>query len=356
MKIAEFDNNNFTILRLVLALAVVLGHFKAFIGIVGPPWPFNYASAAVDCFFVVSGYLVTLSFDRDSSFQRFYLRRFFRIYPLYLVVVIVQMFVLASLADGGILGNVRSMMSYLALNAIFANFIQHDIGGVMRDLTDPSLNASLWTLKIEFGFYLLLPFIWLGVRRYGIALLVVIFALSAIYQETLRDYGQLQLAKQLPGQLQFFVLGVAAYKYRDYIKLRSDVALIAAGVLGLAMTMLIQLRTPVVYPLVVAAFVMITALRTPPVNLRNDISYGVYLLHAPIIQLSLLFGIYRPDWVGLTAIIAAVLVLAICAERWIEIPGIAMGRSLAKRAGPKTRRQAPSERDRVLVPETASTR
>jgi len=120
--------------------------------------------------------------------------------------------------------------------------------------------------------------------------------------------------------------------------------------------MLIQLRTPVVYPLVVAAFVMITALRTPPVNLRNDISYGVYLLHAPIIQLSLLFGIYRPDWVGLTAIIAAVLVLAICAERWIEIPGIAMGRSLAKRAGPKTRRQAPSERDRVLVPETASTR
>src|SRR5207244_3618983 len=107
---------------------------------------------------------------------------------------------------------------------------------VMSGLTDPSLNASLWTLKIEFGFYLLLPFIWLGVRRYGIALLVAIFALSAIYQNGLQHIGELKLAKQLPGQLQFFVLGIAAYMYRDHIKLRQDVALLAAVALGAAMT------------------------------------------------------------------------------------------------------------------------
>ncbi|MDE1968443.1 MAG: acyltransferase family protein, partial [Alphaproteobacteria bacterium] len=76
------DSNNFTAFRLLLALWVLLGHYKIFIGDFDPPWPFEYAMAAVDCFFVVSGYLVTSSFDRDSDFLRFYIRRFFRIYPL----------------------------------------------------------------------------------------------------------------------------------------------------------------------------------------------------------------------------------------------------------------------------------
>src|SRR5579871_6264888 len=104
MKIREQDShNNFTILRLLLAVMVVFGHFKLLDGVPAPHWPYVYAGAAVDCFFVVSGYLVSLSFDRDSNFQRFYLRRFFRIYPLYIVIVILQTFILGALADGGIL-------------------------------------------------------------------------------------------------------------------------------------------------------------------------------------------------------------------------------------------------------------
>src|SRR5438128_2715548 len=113
MKIQDREaDNNFTILRLVLALMVVFGHFHILAGAHAPPWPFNYAAAAVDCFFVVSGYLVSHSFDRDSDFQRFYLRRFFRIYPLYIVVVAVQTVILASLAPGGIAGNFHEVVTY----------------------------------------------------------------------------------------------------------------------------------------------------------------------------------------------------------------------------------------------------
>ena len=62
-----------------------------------------------------------------------------------------------------------------------------------------------------------------------------------------------------------------------------------------------------------------------------DISYGVYLLHAPIIQLSLLSGLYRPGWDGVAMIAGTVVILAMLVERFVEAPGIALGRRLARR-------------------------
>jgi peptidoglycan/LPS O-acetylase OafA/YrhL/glycosyltransferase involved in cell wall biosynthesis len=327
-------DNNFTPLRLLLALLVVLGHFKAFVGIWSPTWPFNYAATAVDCFFVVSGYLVANSFDRDPNLFRFYTRRFFRIYPLYFVVIVAAALVLGAIAPGGWAGNARSIGSYLFFNAIFANFAQHDIGsGVLKGLVDPSLNASLWTLKIEFAFYLIVPFLWRWQARAGSWPLIAIFALSAIYYQALLAAGHYDIAKQLPGQMQYFVLGIAAYRYRDRIPAFGPVTGLAlTGVLATLVTLLQVSHVPVLFPLVVAAFVIVATFRAPRLRMESDISYGVYLLHAPVIQLMLLFGLYRPDWLGLAAILAIVLPLAISAEHLIEKPGIAFGRRVARGA------------------------
>jgi len=71
-----------------------------------------------------------------------------------------------------------------------------------------SLNASLWTLKIEFAFYLLVPFLWRLTARYGDKLLITIFVLSAIYFEILLRTGHYSGPSQLPGQMQYFVLGI----------------------------------------------------------------------------------------------------------------------------------------------------
>jgi peptidoglycan/LPS O-acetylase OafA/YrhL len=333
MKVPGKDtDNNFTPLRLMLALLVVFGHFQAFIGIKSPPWPYNYAATAVDCFFVVSGYLVTNSFDRDQNLYRFYIRRFFRIYPLYLVVIILQALALGAIEPAGYIANAGSIAKYLFFNAIFANFAQHDIGnGVLNGLVDPSLNASLWTLKIEFAFYLLVPFLWRLTVRYGDAVMAAIFVLSVIYFETLTVAGQETLAKQLPGQMQFFILGIAAYKYRDLWVPSRTLAAILTVLLGVLMTAIQRTHPPVIFPLTVGAFVIVTALHAPRLRLHSDISYGVYLLHAPIIQLALLFGLYRPGIPGLAPVLLLLIVLATIAEQTIEKPGIALGRRLARR-------------------------
>lgn len=343
------EDNNFTILRLSLALMVVLGHFKAFVGIFNPDWPFSYAATAVECFFVVSGFLVTHSFDRDPDLKRFFIRRICRIYPLYFVVIVAQTFILASLAPGGIGGNLAAMARYLAANAVFANFADHDIGGVLTGLVDPSLNASLWTLKIEFGFYLILPFLWKATQRWGLGVMAVLFVASVAFQQGMLAAHQPLLAKQLPGQLHYFLLGILGYKFQDRFKFDRRLGLAAAVLSGVAMTLLMHPHTPVIYPLVVAAFVLTVAFSAPRIRMTLDISYGVYLLHAPIIQLSLLFGLYRPGWDGVALTIGTVLLLAAVVERFVEAPGIAFGRRLAKKVSPPPRPTDPDGRLTVVV-------
>lgn len=330
MKTARYADNNFTILRLLLALMVVLGHFRLLGGVSSPSWPFNYASAAVECFFVVSGYLITNSFDQDPDLRRFYIKRFFRLYPLYIVVVTIQTIILGALAPAGFLANAGALARYFLANAVFANFLQHDIGG-LTGLYVPGLNPSLWTLKLEFGFYLLLPAIWWLVQRHGAKVLVAIFACSALFYGVFRATGHYDIAKQLPGQLQYFVLGIAAYRYRGWFSVKRGGTLLAAGA-AVAMTLFLRWHPPVLYPLVVATFVILAALATPPLRPSRDLSYGVYLVHGPVIQLSILMGFYRSDGIGLAILLAVVLALAFVAERLIEAPGIALGRRLLRRA------------------------
>lgn len=346
----NFADNNFTVLRLVLALLVVLGHFKLFNGTASPPWPFNYAALAVECFFVVSGYLVANSFDRDPDLRRFFIKRICRIYPLYILVVLAQTLILASLAPGGITAHVPETLRYLLVNALFLNFLQHDIGGALDELVDPSLNASLWTLKIEFAFYLILPFLWRLTQRWDGLVLIALFLGSALYQQVMEAAGRETLAKQLPGQLQFFVLGIAAYRYRHRLRLDNRMAgLVLALALAGAASILLYYRPPLLYPLVVGGLVVATALLMPRVRMELDISYGVYLLHAPIIQLSLLFGLYRDDPIGLAATLGLVLLLALLAERLVERPGIALGRRLSRRAPPPTAPGSPEGGDLTVV-------
>lgn len=347
-----FADNNFTPLRLGLALLVVLGHFKAFVGIESPPWPYNYAALAVECFFVVSGYLVTNSYDRDPDLLRFFIKRLFRIYPLYITVVIAQTIILGSLAPGGISGNFGSMGTYLLANAVFANFLQHDIGsGVLTALVDPSLNAALWTLKIEFAFYLIVPVIWRFTERWGWPVLAAIFALSILYRQVMDGMGYLTLGKQLPGQLQFFVLGIAAYRWRHLLRLDNRLVGLALSIGLLAViTALLHSRPPVLYPVLVAALVVTLALKTPRLRMTTDLSYGVYLLHSPTIQLSLLLGLYRPDLIGLGAIIALVVAMAFVVERTVEAPGIALGRDLIRRLHPRRSAAASSPAPKPAAP------
>jgi peptidoglycan/LPS O-acetylase OafA/YrhL len=329
------SENNFTLLRLLLALMVVLGHFKLLSGTAYPTFPFNLADAAVDSFFVVSGFLIALSYDRSQGLWAFYVRRIFRLYPMYACIVLIQTAIMLKLLPSGPFSELHSTLRYLAANLLLANFLQYDIGGVLAGLHNPGINPSLWTLKIEIGFYLIVPLICVACRRWGWRVLALIFALSVIYNIVALQLGEVQLARQLPGQLQFFVIGMALYLYGERIRIHP----LMSGVIALAFLAVWTFIVPIppgIRPLIVGTFVYSFALWTPVIRLKSDLSYSVYLLHGPLIQTLILLGLFRDNLLFLAGVVCTVLCLAFVAERLVEGPANAFGHRLATRMGRRT--------------------
>jgi peptidoglycan/LPS O-acetylase OafA/YrhL len=323
-------DNNFTVLRLLLALAVVLGHFKLLSGTHYPAFPFNLADAAVDAFFVVSGYLIALSYERDRDPLPFHARRIFRLYPMYACVVLLQTAVMLTLLPGGPFSEPHATLRYLTTNLLLANFLQYDIGGVLAGLPNPGINPSLWTLKIEIGFYLIAPLICGAARRWGGWTLTVIFVASVAYDLMMQHLGQERLARQLPGQLQFFVIGMALYLYREPRRVHPVVSLVATAAFLMAWTFIEPIPAGI-RPVIVAAFVYCAAFSAPVIRVKSDISYSVYLLHGPMLQTLILLGLLRDTPLWLAGVTAAVVALSAVTAGLVERPGIALGQRLARR-------------------------
>jgi peptidoglycan/LPS O-acetylase OafA/YrhL len=326
----EEETNNFTLLRLLLALMVVLGHFKLLSGTEHPSFPCNFADAAVDAFFVVSGYLIAGSYERTRGLGSFYIRRFFRLYPMYACIVIVQTTIMLALLPGGPFSEPNATVRYLGANLLFANFLQYDIGGVLNGLDDPSINPSLWTLKIEIGFYVIVPLVYVLARRFGWYALAIIFLGSVIFDLTATHLGAERLARQLPGQMQFFVAGMALYMYGQKLRVPAWLACVVP-VMFLWVWTAFHPIPPGIRPLVVTMFVFCFALRTPVLRMRYDMSYSVYLLHGPLIQAIILVGLFHDTLPMIAAVVGAVMVLSFLTERLVELPGNELGRSLASR-------------------------
>ncbi len=320
------SENNFTLLRLLLALMVVVGHFKLLSGTLLPDFPFNLAGAAVDCFFVVSGFLIALSYKRSHDVWAFYVRRIFRIYPMYVCVVLVQTAILMSLLPGGPLSAPESTLRYLATNLVMANFLQYDIAGTLNGLPTPGINPSLWTLKIELGFYLIVPLIIMAVRRWGWQVLVFIFVASVAYDALTTDP---RFARQLPGQLQFFVVGMAFAMFRQPVRLHPLIS-VAVGLIFFVSWSYLRNIPPGICPIIVGAFVYCFAFCIPVVPMRRDLSYSVYLLHAPMLQTLILLHLFHDNLLFLTGVLVTVLSYAALSELAVERPGIAFGHRLAR--------------------------
>ncbi len=310
-------HNNFSLLRLVLATMVVFGHFKTLPGLSSAHGLYGFADFSVDAFFVVSGFLIAGSWDKQPSFGSFYIRRFFRIYPLYAAVVLIQAIAMMAAFGPEAGQHITGFFKYLGANLVFANFLSYDIDHHLGPLHNPGINPSLWTLKIEVGFYLILPFLWMLTKRFGLGFLVLVYALSTAYTLVALDHGKIELARQLPGQLRFFVMGIAFYRYRDRLHFSQFTASALTGAMLLVCTYRFEVPMLAVYPLFVGTFVYLFACQLPAVPLRFDISYGVYLFHAPLIQFALLLGWFQDRFLFALGLVAVVYALAFLSEKII---------------------------------------
>ena len=156
-------------------------------------------------------------------------------------------------------------LRYLAWNSVFANFREPDLGGLLDPLVVHAVNPSLWTLKVELMFYAILPFLHRFYLRFGAPLLLVLFVASTVCYELL-VHDEPALARQLPGQIRYFVCGMALDWREPLLAFvgRNRLLAIAVGIAALVGALSgSSVLVDVVRPITVAAFVFVAAFALP---------------------------------------------------------------------------------------------
>lgn len=178
--------NNFNILRLIATFMVIYGHMPVLMGL-GSVAVFGMVvhEVGVKILFVISGYLITVSFMNDDNFIRYMVKRCFRIFPGLIGVVLFSVFIVGPLIT-------RLPIKEYLLHPMTADYLknillktEYYLPGCMEGYAYPNaVNGSLWTLPIEFLLYLLLPLTVVVFRKIkvlvpGIFVTAVLFCFGA---------------------------------------------------------------------------------------------------------------------------------------------------------------------------------
>lgn len=324
--------NNFDLLRFVFAFMVFAVHAYTLSGEVSLAWLAEMLSSelAVQCFFVVSGFLIFMSYERSTGLRQYFEKRLRRIYPAYLVVVLLCGLLGIFLTVWPIADYLRSdeLQKYLVANFLFLNFLQPGLPGVFGANPISAVNGALWTLKIEVMFYGSVPvMVWFLNKAGKLKGLVILYVASLSYAAMMMFFARsggslfIELQRQLPGQLMYFVVGAGLYFYYDQFKLWANKVLICA-VLGLALDAWLGLA--VFHAAAVGVIVIYCACVLPflgDFGKYGDFSYGVYILHFPIIQSLVALGWFdNQPWLGFALAACVTLSLSFLLWHGVEKP------------------------------------
>ena len=322
-------NNNFDFLRFLLSFLVVIGHS---IILSGKPEFWNDFFAAmpnysVYSFFVISGFLIYSSLDRLKDLKKYAVNRLKRILPAYVFVIVffaIFLFAFSSVPATDYFSG--EWLKYLGANLVFANFLKPTIPFVFADNPTNTINGSLWTIKVEIMFYVFVPILHYFLAKKSLRskniILLSLYIFSLTYGYFVGKYYNYEMAKQLPGSLVYFVSGIFLYLNFDSIKKNWTKLLPIAIVLGVLELYFSPFT--IVFPFALGIFITWFAFSDIPLKKfgkHGDFSYGMYLIHFPIIQIFIHEKIYdRYSLIGLFASYIAIILFSILTWKFVESP------------------------------------
>ena len=348
MPITDDHRNNFNLLRLLAAVAVLFSH-GGFLYRLQMPVPFvghSLGAFAVCVFFFISGYLIAQSWERSSDGVDFAAKRLGRIYPGLVVATLFSIVVV------GAAMTTWSQADYWSSTVTWTNLLNNSAGlatvqvlpGVFEH--NPfarAVNGSLWTIRYELGMYLLLALVaCLGARRLLGTYVLTALILAAIWglgmsrqwpgapESAPEWFKQLWSWKDMTSLGVYFFIGSAFAAAR----LKSHWVL---AVVGVAALVLARWSSSILWvqPLLwigvscatfYLAFFGVAWMKGRP---HADISYGTYIYAFPIQQAVTEISLAR-GWslaVCLALSLVITLVLATVSWFWVEKPAIAWTRA-----------------------------
>ncbi len=298
------------LIRATLALSVVFAHVGLNVLVGG--------TLAVQMFYVISGFLIAhvVSLGVYTNLRAFYLNRFLRLYPAYIVVAVLSLVALAiakspKFAEFGELPfGARGLLA--AVNALLFGqdwiFFLKTAGttlAIADDVfdTNPKLYRFLlvpqaWTLGVEISFYLVAPFVLIRPR------LIVLLAMGSFLlkgRSLYLDFGWRDpwSYRLFPFELGWFLLGALSHRYikpiaeaynKRYSHIRPDIGAVIVMMSLLIMHPLMPLpQMPWINFMLLGICVVLLPFLFVYQNSSSwdrtlgDLSYPIYIVHMLVV-------------------------------------------------------------------------
>jgi len=325
--------NNFDFIRFILSFTVILAHI---IDLSQHPSltflrPFFDSNIAVTGFFIISGFLISKSYISTNNVKQYFIKRANRLLPGYLFTVFCGAIFLSFTSILPLQQYFLSsdLYKYLFYNITFQNFLHPCLPGVFLNNHQCAVNGALWTIKVEVGFYIIIPFLIYIINKVPkkLFLFIFIYLAALAYKYICSYYYQVTgnklfdiLSHQLPAFMAYFVSGMAMHYYLPkFIQHKKYLLLIALPVFILEYYFSLE----ILKPLALTIIVFYVAYGFPFLNnfgKYGDFSYGTYIYHFPIIQLCITLGFfekYNPFLIAV-CIIITVLIMAVLSWNLLE--------------------------------------
>ena len=336
-------DNNLNLIRAIAALAVLVSH--AYPIALGPEatqplerWlGHTLGTMAVYAFFVISGFLIAMSYVRSRTKMRFVTARTLRLVPGLVVSMLVVALLMGpfvtTLPAGTYLSDPDTWIFILRNSTLV--FPQFTLPGVFETQPYPTVEGSIWTLIHEVACYIgvfLLGVVGQLARRGAASVLLVLYIAAWI----VKDAMGISIHPRIDAFYTLsvpFMLGTLIYLWQDRLPL---------SIFGVVATVLvcwllrgtvfyeITLHIALAYGLFWLAYIPGGIIRA--YNRLGDYSYGIYIYAFPAQGLAV--WLYGPQSPVMNMLIALPLTLipSILSWHYIEKPALDLRHRAAKPA------------------------
>ena len=357
-------HNNFDLLRLFAASQVAFIHIGDELHIPFSGWLLSFRQfldyfPGVPIFFVISGFLISASLDRNPNLKNYAINRCLRIFPALWISTLLTLLLLVifgnriwaaihATGQNSIIVVAKWLMAQFSIAQFYTPAIFRNNFGVGQ------LNGSLWTIPVELQFYLVLPILasllWRGmsslqqnIRLLAMTLLLFSFSWAYVhYNEVLSQFSMklaILIRLSLLPYLYIFMLGIIIQRNQIFLfRLLNGkgfywlmLYLVIAYIVSLydqkpqnIYTSNLLLMTLLSFTVISLAFTVRNLAET---LLRgNDISYGTYIYHGIVLNLAFEMG-YSKSLIAFGVVLLVSYLLAFLSWLVIEQPALTLKRS-----------------------------
>jgi peptidoglycan/LPS O-acetylase OafA/YrhL len=330
--------NNFDIIRLFAALEVAISHTASHLNIELPAI-FHILGyfPGVPIFFFISGYLIYQSYSniQEAKIKVFFINRFLRLYPaLYFCFFIT---ILSLYLSGYLKTQDYTFKDFGVWTFTSLTFFQFYNPDFLREYGVGAINGSLWTISVELQFYILTPLLFILYNKHkkaGIAI-ASLFIFANLANTLLNDRSSIAIKLFGVSFVPWFYMFMAGAYISISPKIQKNILSVNAFVfliLYLASYFIASKYSlgtgnaiNVVSYILLCFLVFKLAFTKPTLSRKllrgDDISYGIYIYHMPIVNLMLFYGIQATTSSFITAVMATV-TTAIISWFFIEKPSL----------------------------------